>query len=518
MYSQIGQVTPGQKSSPILATPGKESDNRDHDTKADRDSFQSVMSATEKRTDQGQIAPEKSQTTETTRESDDRATASDEVVDLASPKETATGSKGESSETSTDGFLPDADEIVFKTEDVPLFEPVDDIAPPADPADGKSDSPKASDAKEVLSEVPAASSRGTKADVPAWFVAPPKAGETLGQAANPGRDAHRKPMPEAQAATPSAGLTNASRQDNALSVVDAARATAQPANDVPPPALVANTPLAQGQTGATTPGQTAEAPGLLVKAAVAQTERSGNAGPAATVNPPGSTKTETENAEFLATRRGAAEETSPAFATRRTPQAMDKPAAAVAAAPPPSPAIQGDTGNERAGIRWFSEVGFSSEVAAQELPATARLQQATLLQQPDLPRNVAVQLAQAMRQGGAERPMDLVLNPAELGRVRISMQAGDGTMAVQVLADRPETLDLMRRHIDVLAQEFHDIGFGTAEFSFGQNTPDGDGPNDSDSGRGDPALSARADDTGGREAPADHPRLSLQSDRVDIRL
>ncbi len=40
--------------------------------------------------------------------------------------------------------------------------------------------------------------------------------------------------------------------------------------------------------------------------------------------------------------------------------------------------------------------------------------------------------------------------------------------ALRYIADRPETLELMRRHIDILAQEFRDIGYGSAEFSFGQ--------------------------------------------------
>ena len=38
-----------------------------------------------------------------------------------------------------------------------------------------------------------------------------------------------------------------------------------------------------------------------------------------------------------------------------------------------------------------------------------------------------------------------------------------------LLAERPETLDLMRRHIDQLIQEFHALGFGDVRFSFSQN-------------------------------------------------
>lgn len=35
-----------------------------------------------------------------------------------------------------------------------------------------------------------------------------------------------------------------------------------------------------------------------------------------------------------------------------------------------------------------------------------------------------------------------------------------------ILADRPETQELMRRHIDVLAQEFRSLGYERISFSF----------------------------------------------------
>jgi len=134
----------------------------------------------------------------------------------------------------------------------------------------------------------------------------------------------------------------------------------------------------------------------------------------------------------------------------------------------------------------------------------------------DLPRHVAAQLAEAaQRSGSADRPIELTLNPAELGRVRISMTPGDGTIVVTVLAERGETLDLMRRHADQLAQDFHDLGYGSAEFAFGQNS-DGQGR----------AQGGAADGPGGGVVPSDTtassdaaPRpIHLNADRVDIRL
>ena len=86
------------------------------------------------------------------------------------------------------------------------------------------------------------------------------------------------------------------------------------------------------------------------------------------------------------------------------------------------------------------------------------------------------------------------------------------------MADRPETLDLMRRHIDILAQEFHEIGYGTAEFAFGQNAAEngkqgGDGTDTG--GLSSPSSQGDIDDAADVAAPAP---LPLHSDRVDIRL
>lgn len=92
--------------------------------------------------------------------------------------------------------------------------------------------------------------------------------------------------------------------------------------------------------------------------------------------------------------------------------------------------------------------------------------QAALLH-PDLPRHMAAQLAAAARSGQPDRAVQVLLNPAELGHVRITLHTGDGTINVTVIAERPETLDLMRRHIETLAQEFQRIGYRAAEFSFG---------------------------------------------------
>lgn len=75
----------------------------------------------------------------------------------------------------------------------------------------------------------------------------------------------------------------------------------------------------------------------------------------------------------------------------------------------------------------------------------------------------------------------LVLNPEELGRVRLAISTQDGIMAVTITTERAETQDLMRRHIEMLAQEMRELGYESVGFSFegrgggddkGQTTPE----------------------------------------------
>ena len=54
--------------------------------------------------------------------------------------------------------------------------------------------------------------------------------------------------------------------------------------------------------------------------------------------------------------------------------------------------------------------------------------------------------------------LELALDPPELGRVRMSLVEIGGTLTLSITADRPETAELMRRHMDILTQEFSRSG------------------------------------------------------------
>jgi hypothetical protein len=63
----------------------------------------------------------------------------------------------------------------------------------------------------------------------------------------------------------------------------------------------------------------------------------------------------------------------------------------------------------------------------------------------------------------------IILNPEELGRVRMTLTTTEHGIAVAIAAERPETIDLMRRHVDLLVKEFEDLNRGDVAFSFGGN-------------------------------------------------
>jgi len=94
-------------------------------------------------------------------------------------------------------------------------------------------------------------------------------------------------------------------------------------------------------------------------------------------------------------------------------------------------------------------------------------------------RSAAVQMAQALGRQ-PDKPVEIALNPEELGRVRIALTPSDTGLAVTINAERPETLDLMRRHIEQLAVEFRRLGYENVGFEFS-----GDGAGTSDQSESD---------------------------------
>jgi hypothetical protein len=140
---------------------------------------------------------------------------------------------------------------------------------------------------------------------------------------------------------------------------------------------------------------------------------------------------------------------------------------------------------------------------------------------PPDPRAVAGQLAEALIATQPGGKVEITLDPVELGRVRMVLAPDGSAMSVVLSAERPETLELLRRAIDTLANDLRELGYGSLSFRFDQSgnrshRPDSSGPADRagapepEAGKDLPAIGARA---------AGFDRLpNGASQRLDIRL
>lgn len=120
---------------------------------------------------------------------------------------------------------------------------------------------------------------------------------------------------------------------------------------------------------------------------------------------------------------------------------------------------------------------------------------------PALP--VAAQIVAALSRSG-DGATELALSPDELGTVRLRLEpdaANPDRMVVMITFERPETLDLFRRHEGELADALRDAGYSGADIGFGQDqsgSGGSEGAADHSAGRA----------TGQNKLEPDHPHSS----------
>lgn len=141
----------------------------------------------------------------------------------------------------------------------------------------------------------------------------------------------------------------------------------------------------------------------------------------------------------------------------------------------------------------------------------------TVAARADLPHAVAHQIAMtARRSGTGDRSVELELNPRELGRVRMKLIPGDGVLTVNMLVDRPETLDLMRRHGDLLERAMQEIGYHKTDFSFADGRSDTAGHSPQDGVAPPAAPAATPEPTGTIVIDLSGRARALSGDRLDL--
>ncbi len=116
---------------------------------------------------------------------------------------------------------------------------------------------------------------------------------------------------------------------------------------------------------------------------------------------------------------------------------------------------------------------------------------------------LAAQVVQVLSSGGSGNT-DIALSPEELGHVRLSIQPHDSDptrVVVMMSFERPEVMDLFRRHADQLLADIRAAGYSGADLSFAQSGTGGqqDGKPGTESVRGNvdtsPSPSTPAHDT-----------------------
>jgi flagellar hook-length control protein FliK len=115
----------------------------------------------------------------------------------------------------------------------------------------------------------------------------------------------------------------------------------------------------------------------------------------------------------------------------------------------------------------------------------------------------------------ADGPVEIRLDPEELGQVRMTLSAGEGTLSLTLTVEREETAALIRRHLDQLAAEFRALGYADLDFRFSDGRAGGEGGHPAPAGS---APSAARDSAGLAPVP-DMPIPATSPDgRVDLRL
>jgi flagellar hook-length control protein FliK len=128
-----------------------------------------------------------------------------------------------------------------------------------------------------------------------------------------------------------------------------------------------------------------------------------------------------------------------------------------------------------------------------------------------LARSASEQIsARVSAEGGG---FELALHPDELGRVHLHLHRGDQGSTLSIQADRPETLDLLRRNIAMLEQDLRALGHDGLTFRFSGGSADGG--QQGETPRPFAGLTAEAS---AEPAPTPTDRQAAGTDRLDLRL
>ena len=170
-----------------------------------------------------------------------------------------------------------------------------------------------------------------------------------------------------------------------------------------------------------------------------------------------------------------------------------------------------DPGHDIAAIapRHLSEVAGISATQPVAPPTTAQAL-GPPMQHQSVPMSAIATVIKEQSAPGKTKTIELTLAPEELGQIRLVLQPDGDKMRIVVQAERPETLDLLRRNTETFSSELRQSGFANSSFSFGSwgEPPPRFAKSQKDSG----PLSATTAPTIAPLAPTNTPRPSAGLD------
>ncbi len=109
--------------------------------------------------------------------------------------------------------------------------------------------------------------------------------------------------------------------------------------------------------------------------------------------------------------------------------------------------------------------GVNGPAGPSQVSQTAKLNPTTAARQPEQPQKPTEQIAVNIKKAfgeGADK-INIKLNPAHLGRVEVKMEIGqDGKLAAVILAEKPETLDMLQKDVRGLERALQAAGLDTS--------------------------------------------------------
>lgn len=129
------------------------------------------------------------------------------------------------------------------------------------------------------------------------------------------------------------------------------------------------------------------------------------------------------------------------------------------------------------GTKDFSELRLDTIF---EPKPTTHISPTTTVNRSDFSAPVTRQIVDAIHARiTAEKVIEVSLNPAELGRLKLSLTPAENGLVINIMAERAETIEMIRRNLNDLEQVFSELGHENITFSFdqdgdftGQNQPE----------------------------------------------